>query len=85
MSRFYLALTYTELGQQDHALELLDHIREASPTDVDLLLRLAQLYEKLDQSIHTLQLLERARAQDPDNPRVNFSIGLLQSGAKRYP
>jgi tetratricopeptide (TPR) repeat protein len=32
-----------------------------------------------------LPLLERAQAQEPDNPRVNFSIGLLQSGAKRYP
>ena len=50
-----------------------------------MLIFLAQLNEKLDQSIYTLPLLEQAQAQDPDNPRVNFSIGLLQSGAKRYP
>ena len=71
------ALIYTQLGQDDKALEAYELARANDPNDVNLILNQANLYYKLGDKEKFKALMAEAAAVAPDNPDLHYNIGVI--------
>jgi tetratricopeptide (TPR) repeat protein len=71
------ALIYTQLGQDDKALEAYKSARESNPDDVNLILNEANLYYKMGDKEKFKELMAEATAMAPDNPDLQYNIGVI--------
>ena len=71
------ALIYTQLGQDDKALEAYKAARANDPKDVNLILNEANLYYKLGDKDKFKSLMAEAANVAPDNPDLHYNIGVI--------
>jgi len=72
-----IALIYTQLGQDDKALEAYRAARADNPKDVNLILNLANLHYKLGDKDKFKSLMSEAATVAPDNPDLHYNIGVI--------
>jgi tetratricopeptide (TPR) repeat protein len=72
-----IALIYTQLGQDDKALEAYKDARAKDPKDVNLILNEANLYFKLGDKEKFKALMAEAAEVAPDNPDLFYNIGVI--------
>lgn len=72
-----IALIYSQLGQDDKALEAYNVARESDPTDVNLILPQANLYFKQGDKEKFRELMLEAIALAPDNPDLHYNVGVI--------
>lgn len=72
-----IALIYTQLGQDDKALEAYKAARENDPEDVNLILNEANLYYKMGDKEKFKSLQAEAAALAPDNPDLHYNMGVI--------
>lgn len=72
-----IALIYTQLGQDDKALDAYKDARANDPTDVNLILNEANLYFKLGDKEKFKELMAEATEVAPDNPDLFYNIGVI--------
>jgi tetratricopeptide (TPR) repeat protein len=72
-----IALIYTQLGQDDKALEAYKEARAKDPNDVNLILNEANLYFKLGDKEKFKALMAEATEVAPDNPDLFYNIGVI--------
>ncbi len=71
------ALIYTQLGQDDKALEAYKAARANDPNDVNLILNEANLYFKMGDKEKFKSLMAEAIAVAPDNPDLHYNVGVI--------
>ncbi|CAM4304353.1 tetratricopeptide repeat protein [Zobellia nedashkovskayae] len=71
------ALIYTQLGQDDKALEAYKAARANDPKDVNLILNEANLYYKMGDKDQFKVLMAEAASVAPDNPDLHYNIGVI--------
>lgn len=72
-----IALIYTQLGQDDKALDAYKDARANDPKDVNLILNEANLYFKLGDKDKFKSLMAEATALQPDNADLFYNIGVV--------
>ncbi|MGB5819653.1 MAG: tetratricopeptide repeat protein [Saonia sp.] len=72
-----VALIYTQLGQDDKALEAYKDARANAPKDVNLILSEANLHFKLGDKEKFKELMAEATEIAPDNPDLFYNIGVV--------
>ncbi|EAR01864.1 tetratricopeptide repeat protein [Maribacter sp. HTCC2170] len=72
-----IALIYTQLGQDDKALEAYKAARVNDPKDVNLILNEANLHYKLGDKEKFKALMAEAASVAPDNPDLHYNIGVI--------
>ncbi len=72
-----IALIYTQLGQDDKALQAYADARAAYPDDVNLILNEANLHYKLGDKEKFKSLMAEAAAKEPNNPDLQYNIGVI--------
>lgn len=72
-----MALIYTQLGQDDKALQAYVDARAQNPDDVNLLLNEANLHYKMGDKDKFKVLMAEAAAMAPDNPDLQYNIGVI--------
>ncbi|SDN03675.1 tetratricopeptide repeat protein [Kriegella aquimaris] len=72
-----IALIYTQLGQDDKALEAYKAARANNPKDVNLILNEANLYYKMGDKDKFKELQAEAAALAPDNPDLHYNMGVI--------
>jgi tetratricopeptide (TPR) repeat protein len=72
-----IALIYTQLGQDDKALEAYSAARANDPNDVNLILNEANLHYKLGDKDKFKSLMSEAASVAPDNPDLHYNIGVI--------
>ncbi|WP_047244846.1 tetratricopeptide repeat protein [Maribacter thermophilus] len=78
------ALIYTQLGQDDKALEAYKAARANDPNDVNLILNEANLYFKLGDKDKFKDLMAEAIALAPDNPDLHYNVGVINMEQGNY-
>lgn len=71
------ALIYSQLGQDDKALEAYAMARKSNPDDVNLILQEANLHYKLGDKDKFKMLMADAAAMAPDNADLHYNIGVI--------
>ncbi|HCO82280.1 MAG TPA: hypothetical protein DIT95_01945, partial [Arenibacter sp.] len=71
-----IALIYTQLGQDDNALEAYKDARAKDPKDVNLILNEANLYYKMGDKEKFKALMAEASEVAPDNPDLFYNVGV---------
>lgn len=71
------ALIYTQIGQDDKALEAYKAARANDPNDVQLILNEANLHYKLGDKEKFKALMAEAATVAPDNPDLHYNIGVI--------
>ncbi|MFS4417423.1 tetratricopeptide repeat protein [Maribacter sp. 2307ULW6-5] len=72
-----IALIYTQLGQDDKAMEAYKTARADDPNDVNLILNEANLYFKAGDKEKFKELMAEAIALAPDNPDLHYNVGVI--------
>ena len=72
-----IALIYTQLGQDDKALQAYADARAAYPDDVNLILNEANLHYKLGDKDKFKELMNQAADMAPNNPDLQYNIGVI--------
>ncbi|MDV7139265.1 tetratricopeptide repeat protein [Maribacter sp. TH_r10] len=72
-----VALIYTQLGQDDKALDAYKEARINNPKDVNLILNEANLHYKLGDKEKFKELMAEAASVAPDNPDLHYNIGVI--------
>ncbi|NNK12512.1 MAG: tetratricopeptide repeat protein [Flavobacteriaceae bacterium] len=72
-----IALIYTQLGQDDKALQAYKNARVENPNDVNLVLNQANLYYKMGDKDTFKTLMAEASNMAPDNPDLQYNIGVI--------
>jgi len=72
-----MALIYTQLGQDDKALQAYKDARESNPDDVNLILNEANLHYKMGDKEKFKELMAEAANMAPDNPDLHYNIGVI--------
>lgn len=72
-----IALIYTQLGQDDKALEAYKAARVNDPKDVTLILNEANLHYKLGDKEKFKSLMAEASSVAPDNPDLHYNVGVI--------
>lgn len=72
-----IALIYTQLGQDEKALEAYKDARADDPKDVNLILNEANLHFKLGDKDKFKSLMAEATALQPDNADLFYNIGVV--------
>ena len=72
-----IALIYTQLGEDDKALEAYRAARANDPNDVNLILNEANLHYKLGDKDKFKSLMTEATTVAPDNPDLHYNIGVI--------
>lgn len=80
-----MALIYTQLGQDDKALQAYKDARAQNPNDVNLLLNEANLQYKLGDKDKFKTLMAEAAAMAPDNPDLQYNIGVINMEQDNIP
>lgn len=73
------ALIYTQLGQDDKALEAYKKARQSDPEDVNLILNEANLYFKQGDKEKFKSLMAEAIAIAPDNADLYYNVAVISS------
>ena len=72
-----LALTYFELGEYEHALNILKNIDSKRPKSISVMMEIAKCYEKLGQNDNALEYLDKVVEIFPDNEDAHEMIRKL--------
>jgi len=72
-----IALIYTQLGNNEEALEAYKAARADNPDDVNLVLNEANLYYQLGDKDKFKALMAEAARMAPDNPDLHYNIGVI--------
>ncbi len=72
-----LALIYTQVGQNDKAIEAFQNARKSNPDDVNLVLSEANLYYTMGDKDKFKTLMSEAAAMAPDNADLHYNIGVI--------
>ena len=72
-----IALIYTQLGQDEKALQAYADARTADPDDVNLILNEANLHYKLGDKDKFKTLMGEAADMAPNNPDLQYNIGVI--------
>lgn len=72
-----VALIYTQLGQDDKALDAYKDARAKDPNDVNLILNEANLFYKMGDKDKFKALMAEAANVAPDNPDLFYNIGVI--------
>ncbi len=72
-----IALIYTQLGNNEEALEAYKAARADNPDDVNLVLNEANLYYQLGDKDKFKELMAEAARMAPDNPDLHYNIGVI--------
>lgn len=72
-----VALIYTQLGQDDKAIQAYQDAKATNPNDVNLVLSEANLYYKLGDKDKFKSLMAQASQMEPDNPDLQYNIGVI--------
>lgn len=72
-----MALIYSQLGQDDKALQAFADARANDPDDVNLLLNEANLHYKLGDKDKFKTLMAEASQMAPDNADLQYNIGVI--------
>lgn len=72
-----MALIYTQLGQNEEALEAYKDARADNPDDVNLVLNEANLYYQMGDKDRFKELMAEAAAMAPDNADLHYNIGVI--------
>ncbi|WP_297694031.1 tetratricopeptide repeat protein [uncultured Eudoraea sp.] len=72
-----MALIYSQLGQDDKALQAFADARASDPNDVNLLLNEANLHYKLGDKDKFKTLMAEASQMAPDNADLQYNIGVI--------
>lgn len=72
-----MALIYTQLGENEKALQAYTDARAANPDDVNLILNEANLYYQMGDKEKFKALMAEAAAVAPDNPDLHYNIGVI--------
>ena len=72
-----IALIYTQLGNNEEALEAYKVARADNPEDVNLVLNEANLYYQLGDKDKFKELMAEAARMAPDNPDLHYNIGVI--------
>ncbi|RRQ47976.1 tetratricopeptide repeat protein [Maribacter algicola] len=78
------ALIYTQLGQDDKALEAYKAARANDPEDVNLILNEANLYFKLGDKDKFKELMAEAISLAPDNADLHYNVGVINMEQGNY-
>lgn len=72
-----VALIYTQLGQNEKAIEAYKVARQNDPKDVNLILNQANLYYQMGDKDKFKELQSEATALAPDNPDLYYNMGVV--------
>lgn len=72
-----MALIYTQLGENEKALEAYKDARANNPDDVNLVLNEANLYYQMGDKEKFSELMAEAATMAPDNPDLYYNIGVI--------
>lgn len=72
-----IALIYTQLGNNEEALEAYKAARADNPDDVNLVLNEANLYYQLGDKDKFKALMAEAARMAPENPDLHYNIGVI--------
>ncbi len=78
------ALIYTQLGQDDKALEAYKAARKNDPEDVNLILNEANLYFNQGDKDKFKELMAEAIALAPDNADLHYNVGVISMEQEDY-
>lgn len=78
------ALIYTQLGQDEKALEAYQAARKNDPEDVNLILNEANLYFNQGNKDKFKELMAQAIALAPDNPDLHYNVGVISMEQDNY-
>ncbi|TDT37212.1 tetratricopeptide repeat protein [Maribacter spongiicola] len=78
------ALIYTQLGQDEKALEAYQAARKNDPEDVNLILNEANLYFNQGNKDKFKELMAQAIALAPDNPDLHYNVGVISMEQENY-
>ncbi|APQ16270.1 tetratricopeptide repeat protein [Maribacter hydrothermalis] len=78
------ALIYTQLGQDEKALEAYQAARKNDPEDVNLILNEANLYFNQGNKDKFKELMAQAIALAPDNPDLHYNVGVINMEQENY-
>lgn len=78
------ALIYTQLGQDEKALEAYQAARKNDPEDVNLILNEANLYFNQGNKDKFKELMAEAIALAPDNPDLHYNVGVISMEQDNY-
>lgn len=78
------ALIYTQLGQDEKALEAYKAARKSDPNDVNLILNEANLYFNQGDKDKFKELMAEAIALAPDNPDLHYNVGVISMEQENY-
>jgi len=78
------ALIYTQLGQDEKALEAYQEARKNDPEDVNLILNEANLYFNQGNKDKFKELMAQAIALAPDNPDLHYNVGVISMEQENY-
>lgn len=72
-----MALIYTQLGENEKALQAYTDARASNPEDVNLILNEANLYYQMGDKEKFKSLMAEAASVAPDNPDLHYNIGVI--------
>jgi tetratricopeptide (TPR) repeat protein len=78
------ALIYTQLGQDEKALEAYKAARQNEPEDINLILNEANLYFNQGNKAKFKELMAEAIALAPDNPDLHYNVGVISMEQENY-
>lgn len=78
------ALIYTQLGQDEKALEAYKLARKSDPNDVNLILNEANLYFNQGDKDKFKELMAEAIALAPDNADLHYNVGVINMEQENY-
>ncbi|AUP81166.1 tetratricopeptide repeat protein [Flavivirga eckloniae] len=74
-----VALIYVNRGDDEKAIAAMKEARAESPNDVNLILSEANVHYKMGNTDEFKKLLEKATQMDPDNPELQYNLGVIAS------
>jgi len=79
-----IAFIYKNKGENDKALEAFVIARAGDPESMDLLLQEAYLHYNMGNITKFKELLELAVQKDPNNPELQYNLGIISADAKDF-
>ena len=77
-----MALIYNQQGRTDKALEAMREARAENPEDLNLVLTEANVHYSMGNIQKFKELLEYATERDPNNPELQYNLGVIAGEAK---